>query len=45
MLRAPIRPHWCSSRVEAEQICRAIAALPEDYRVVSALYFMEEFSP
>ena len=31
-------------RFEAEQICRAIAALPEDYRVVSALYFMEEFS-
>ena len=31
-------------RVEAEQVCRAIAALPEDYRVVSALYFMEEFS-
>jgi RNA polymerase sigma-70 factor (ECF subfamily) len=28
----------------AEQVCRAIAALPEDYRVVSALYFMEEFS-
>jgi RNA polymerase sigma-70 factor, ECF subfamily len=31
-------------RLEAEQISRAIAALPEDYRVVSALYFMEEFS-
>lgn len=31
-------------RVEAEQVSRAIAALPEDYRVVSALYFMEEFS-
>jgi RNA polymerase sigma-70 factor, ECF subfamily len=31
-------------RFEAEQVCRAIAALPEDYRVVSALYFMEEFS-
>jgi RNA polymerase sigma-70 factor, ECF subfamily len=31
-------------RMEAEQICTAIAALPEDYRVVSALYFMEEFS-
>jgi RNA polymerase sigma-70 factor (ECF subfamily) len=31
-------------RFEAEQICRAIAVLPEDYRVVSALYFMEEFS-
>ena len=30
--------------LEAEQISRAIAALPEDYRVVSALYFMEEFS-
>jgi RNA polymerase sigma-70 factor, ECF subfamily len=30
--------------MEAEQICAAIAALPEDYRVVSALYFMEEFS-
>jgi RNA polymerase sigma-70 factor, ECF subfamily len=31
-------------KLDAEQICRAIAALPEDYRVVSALYFMEEFS-
>jgi RNA polymerase sigma-70 factor, ECF subfamily len=31
-------------KFEAEQVCRAIAALPEDYRVVSALYFMEEFS-
>jgi RNA polymerase sigma-70 factor (ECF subfamily) len=31
-------------RLEAEQISRAIAALPEDYRVVSALYFIEEFS-
>src|SRR5262245_41700939 len=31
-------------RIETEQICTAIAALPEDYRVVSALYFMEEFS-
>jgi RNA polymerase sigma-70 factor (ECF subfamily) len=31
-------------RFEAAQVCRAIAALPEEYRVVSALYFMEEFS-
>jgi RNA polymerase sigma-70 factor (ECF subfamily) len=31
-------------RLDAEQVSRAIAALPEDYRVVSALYFMEEFS-
>ena len=31
-------------RFETEQVCRAIAALPEDYRVVAALYFMEEFS-
>jgi RNA polymerase sigma-70 factor, ECF subfamily len=31
-------------RVETEQISRAIAALPEDYRVVSALYFMKDFS-
>jgi RNA polymerase sigma-70 factor, ECF subfamily len=31
-------------KFEAEQVGRAIAALPEDYRVVSALYFMEEFS-
>jgi RNA polymerase sigma-70 factor, ECF subfamily len=31
-------------RLEAEQVYSAIAALPEDYRVVSALYFMEEFS-
>ena len=31
-------------KVEVEQVSRAIAALPEDYRVVAALYFMEEFS-
>ena len=31
-------------KFDTEQICRAIAALPEDYRIVSALYFMEEFS-
>ena len=31
-------------KVEVEQVTRAIAALPEDYRIVSALYFMEEFS-
>jgi RNA polymerase sigma-70 factor, ECF subfamily len=31
-------------KFEAEQVCQAIAALPEDYRIVSALYFMEEFS-
>ena len=31
-------------RLEAEEVSRAIAALPDDYRVVSALYFMEEFS-
>jgi RNA polymerase sigma-70 factor (ECF subfamily) len=30
--------------LEAEQVSRAIAALPEDYRVVAALYFMEQFS-
>jgi RNA polymerase sigma-70 factor, ECF subfamily len=31
-------------RLEVEQVSRAIAALPEDYRVVSTRYFMEEFS-
>jgi RNA polymerase sigma-70 factor (ECF subfamily) len=31
-------------KVETEQVFSAIAALPEEYRVVSALYFMEEFS-
>ena len=31
-------------KFDTEHICRAIAALPEDYRIVSALYFMEEFS-
>jgi RNA polymerase sigma-70 factor, ECF subfamily len=31
-------------RLAAEQVCSAIAALPEYYRIVSALYFMEEFS-
>lgn len=32
------------TRMDSEQIGRAIAALPEDYRIVSSLYFMEEFS-
>lgn len=32
------------TRMDSEQIGRAIAALPEDYRVVSSLYFMEEFT-
>jgi RNA polymerase sigma-70 factor, ECF subfamily len=31
-------------RLETEHVCRAVAALPEEYRIVSALYFMEEFS-
>ena len=31
-------------KIEVEEVSRAIAALPEDYRIVSALYFMEEFS-
>jgi RNA polymerase sigma-70 factor (ECF subfamily) len=31
-------------KVEVAQVSRAITALPEEYRVVSALYFMEEFS-
>jgi RNA polymerase sigma-70 factor (ECF subfamily) len=31
-------------KFEAKQVCQAIAALPEDYCIVSALYFMEEFS-
>jgi RNA polymerase sigma-70 factor (ECF subfamily) len=31
-------------KIEAAQIVGAIAVLPEDYRVVSALYFMQEFS-
>jgi RNA polymerase sigma-70 factor, ECF subfamily len=31
-------------KVKVEEVCGAIAALPEDYRIVSALYFMEEFS-
>lgn len=31
-------------RLELEQVAKAIAALPEDYRIVAALYFLEEFS-
>jgi RNA polymerase sigma-70 factor, ECF subfamily len=31
-------------KFDTEHICRAIAALPEDYRIVSVLYFMGEFS-
>jgi RNA polymerase sigma-70 factor (ECF subfamily) len=32
------------SKIDVEQMVAAIAALPEDFRVVSALYFMEELS-
>jgi RNA polymerase sigma-70 factor (ECF subfamily) len=32
------------SNMTTEQIVAAIAALPEEYRVVASLYFMEEFS-
>jgi RNA polymerase sigma-70 factor, ECF subfamily len=32
------------SKVEADHIAKAITALPEEYRIVCALYFMEEFS-
>src|SRR3712207_4274393 len=32
------------SKVGADHVAKAIAALPEEYRVVCALYFMEEFS-
>jgi RNA polymerase sigma-70 factor (ECF subfamily) len=31
-------------KLEAAQVAAAIAALPEDYRIVAALYFVEEFS-
>ena len=31
-------------KLEATQVAEAIAMLPEEYRIVSALYFMEEFS-
>jgi RNA polymerase sigma-70 factor (ECF subfamily) len=31
-------------KVEAEQVHQAIATLPEDYRIVATLYFMEEFA-
>jgi RNA polymerase sigma-70 factor (ECF subfamily) len=31
-------------KIEADVIVEAIAALPEEYRIVSALYFIEEFS-
>jgi RNA polymerase sigma-70 factor, ECF subfamily len=42
--RSPDPAALVIERLEAEQVSRAIAALPDDYRVVSALYFMEEFS-
>ncbi len=32
------------SRLDAEQITAALASLPEEYRVVSTLYFMDDFS-
>ena len=31
-------------KLEATQVAAAIAALPEEYRIVAALYFVEEFS-
>ncbi len=31
-------------KFEATQVAAAIAALPEEYRIVAALYFVEEFS-
>jgi RNA polymerase sigma-70 factor, ECF subfamily len=31
-------------KLEATQVAEAIAALPEEYRIVAALYFVEEFS-
>jgi RNA polymerase sigma-70 factor, ECF subfamily len=31
-------------RMDAETVSRAISALPEEYRVVCSLYFMEQFS-
>jgi len=42
--RSPDPAALVIERLEVEQVSRAIAALPEDYRLVSALYFMEEFS-
>jgi RNA polymerase sigma-70 factor (ECF subfamily) len=42
--RSPDPAALLMERVETAQIIRAIAALPEDNRIVSALYFMEEFS-
>lgn len=32
------------SALDSEQVSEAIAALPEEYRVVATLYFVEEFS-
>jgi RNA polymerase sigma-70 factor, ECF subfamily len=32
------------SRIDGEEIAAALAGLPEEYRVVSTLYFMEDFS-
>jgi RNA polymerase sigma-70 factor (ECF subfamily) len=31
-------------RMDAEQVGTAIEALPEEYRVVATLYFMQDFS-
>jgi RNA polymerase sigma-70 factor (ECF subfamily) len=31
-------------KLEATQVAAAIAALPEEYRILAALYFVEEFS-
>lgn len=40
---APDPADFIMSRLTTEQVSRAIAALPEEYRVVAALYFMEDF--
>jgi RNA polymerase sigma-70 factor, ECF subfamily len=40
---APDPADFIMSKLTTEQVSRALADLPEEYRVVAALYFMEDF--
>ena len=42
--QGPIEPRNSSSNWAPERVAAAIERLPEEYRVVSTLYFMEDFS-
>ncbi len=41
---SPDPAHLLMSKLDVEQVSAALAALPEEYRTVSVLYFMEDLS-